>query len=108
MPPDDPDQPSSTERLVFLLRTTASEGVMARGLLEADGIPVFTKGESEGPYRFSVMDLWVPEAFEVQARTILAEARASTSQAGEAADVQHDLPAASDGDAERGIERGPV
>jgi hypothetical protein len=105
MPLDDPDQPASTERLVFLLRTTASEGVMARGLLEADGIPVFTKGESEGPYRLSVMDLWVPEAFEVQARTILADLQASSTQAEEAAEVQHDL---SGDDAERGMGEGSV
>jgi len=76
---------------------------MARGLLEAYGIPVFTKGESDGPYRFSVMDLWVPEAFEVQARTVLADLRASSGQAEEAAEVQHDISA---DDAERGMERG--
>jgi hypothetical protein len=105
MPPRDLDRPSSTERLVFLLRTSASEGVMARGLLEADGIPVFTKGESDGPYRFSLMDLWVPEAFEVQARTILADLRASSTQAEEAAEVQHDLSA---DDAEHGLGRGSI
>ena len=105
MPPRDPDGPSSTERLVFLLRTTSSEGVMAKGLLEADGIPVFSKGESDGPYRFSVMDLWVPEAFEVQARTILAELHATSTQAEEAAEVQHDVTS---DDAERGIGKGSV
>lgn len=61
---------------------TASEGLLARGLLESQGIPVLVKGETQGPYRLGPMYLWVPEGFEVQARTILAEARAAGRQAG--------------------------
>ena len=56
--------------------TSIPEGLLARSLLEADGIPVFTKGESEGPYRMGPVYLWVPEEFEVQAGVLLAEARA--------------------------------
>ena len=47
------------------------EGLLARGMLEADGIPVVTKGEGEGPYRMGPVHLWVPEEFEVQARLLL-------------------------------------
>ena len=47
------------------------EGMLVKGLLESEGIRVFIKGESEGPYRLGPMDLWVLEEFEVQARMIL-------------------------------------
>jgi hypothetical protein len=47
------------------------EGLLAKGLLEANGIAVFVKGESEGPYRMGPIDLWVPEEFELQARLVL-------------------------------------
>ena len=48
--------------------------MLARGLLESQGIPVVVKGESEGPYRMGPVYLWVPEELEVQARMILEEA----------------------------------
>ena len=59
-------------RLVLVLTTvTVTEGLLARGILEAEGIPVLTKGEGEGPYRMGPVQLWVPEEFEVQARLVL-------------------------------------
>jgi hypothetical protein len=50
------------------------EGLLVKGLLESEGIPVQLKGEAEGPYRMGPVSLWVPEEFEVQARLILEEA----------------------------------
>jgi hypothetical protein len=59
-------------RLVRVLTTvTVTEGLLARGILEAEGVPVLTKGEGEGPYRMGPVQLWVPEEFEVQARLVL-------------------------------------
>ena len=46
--------------------------------VEAEGILVVTKGESEGPYRIGPVYLWVPEQYEVQARVILAEVTAGS------------------------------
>jgi hypothetical protein len=68
-------------RLVFVFGTASiPEGLLVKGLLEADGIPVQIKGESEGPYRMGPVYLWVPSGFEVQARLLLEEAskRAAT------------------------------
>lgn len=48
-------------------------GWLVRGRLESEDIPVFTKGEAEGPYRVGPVYLYVPEEFEVQARLILDE-----------------------------------
>ena len=50
---------------------TVPEGLLARGVLQAEGIPVLTKGEAEGPYRMGPVELWVPEGLEVQARLLL-------------------------------------
>ncbi len=55
----------------------ASSSVEAYGLrarLEAEDIPVFVKGESEGPYRmaYTPIYLYVPRRLEVQARLVLA------------------------------------
>ena len=62
-------------RLVRVLTTpTVPEGLLARGILQSEGIPVLTKGEGEGPYRMGPVQLWVPEELEVQARLVL-EAR---------------------------------
>lgn len=66
----DPGRPSG--RLVQVLTTpTVTEGLLARGILQSEGIPVLTKGEGEGPYRMGPVELWVPEELEVQARLIL-------------------------------------
>jgi hypothetical protein len=64
------DRPSG--RLVQVLTTpTVTEGLLARGILQSEGIPVLTKGEGEGPYRMGPVQLWVPEELEVQARLVL-------------------------------------
>ncbi len=52
-----------------------TDGYLARGRLEAEGIPVVIKGEGEGPYRMGPAHLWVPVELEVQARLILEEIR---------------------------------
>ena len=55
--------------------TSLTDGYLARGRLEAEGIPVIIKGEGEGPYRMGPVHLWVPAELEVQARLILQEIR---------------------------------
>jgi hypothetical protein len=58
--------------LVLVLSTASvPEGHLAKGRLEAEGIPVLLKGEGEGPYRMGPVHLWVPSELEVQARLIL-------------------------------------
>jgi hypothetical protein len=73
--------PSTPSGNLVLLFAAASipEGMLARGLLESQGVPVVVKGESEGPYRIGPVYLWVPEELEVQARMILEEAVADAS-----------------------------
>jgi hypothetical protein len=63
-----------------------ADGHLARGRLEAEGIPVLLKGESEGPYRMGPMFLFVPEELETQARLVLGavESGAFADDAGEA------------------------
>ena len=53
--------------------STASwvEGEIARGRLEAEGIPVDLKGPAEAPYPVGPAELFVPSRFEAQARGIL-------------------------------------
>lgn len=48
-----------------------TEAYLAKGRLEAEGIPVLVKGEGEGPYRMGPAYLWVPASLEVNARMIL-------------------------------------
>lgn len=62
---------------LVLIYTTPSitDGYLARGRLEAEGIPVMVKGEGEGPYRMGPVLLYVPEEIEVQAAFILDEMR---------------------------------
>jgi Putative prokaryotic signal transducing protein len=70
-----PDASPDPDRLVLVFAASSSyEGFLAQGLLQSEGIPTFTKGEGEGPYRTGPMYLWVPEAFEIQARLLLEEA----------------------------------
>ena len=72
---DPHSETSRSYRLVEVFTTYAgTEGLVARGLLQSEGIPVVVKGESQGPYRMGGTSLWVPDEFEVQARLILAEA----------------------------------
>jgi hypothetical protein len=68
-------------RLVLLFSATSiPEGLLAKSLLESEGIPVVIKGESQGPYRLGPAYLWVPEELEVQAGLILAEAKSSSTE----------------------------
>jgi hypothetical protein len=67
----------SAEGLVRVWSTgSVPEGEIAKARLEAEGIPVLLKGEGEGPYRMGPVHVWVPTAFEVQARLILDAAEA--------------------------------
>jgi hypothetical protein len=60
-----------------LVYTTPSitDGYLARGRLEAEGIPVMVKGEGEGPYRMGPVHLYVPAELEVQALLLIDEMR---------------------------------
>lgn len=61
-----------TEDLVRVLTTPSiPEGEIAKGRLEAEGIPVLLKGEADGPYRMGPIHLFVPAELEVQARLVL-------------------------------------
>jgi Putative prokaryotic signal transducing protein len=67
--------PSGSEFVRLLTTHSVTEGYLARGRLEVEGIPVLLKGESEGPYRMGPVHLWIPAELEVQARLILTEIR---------------------------------
>jgi hypothetical protein len=71
--PITPDVPFAISGRPVLVFTAGNvpEGLLARGLLESEGIPVLTKGEAEGPYRMGPMHLFVPEELVVQARLLL-------------------------------------
>ena len=70
--PDSDLQTTFSGRLALVFTSPRiPEGMLVKGYLEAEGIPVFVKGESEGPYRMGPVDLWVPEEFEPQARLLL-------------------------------------
>jgi hypothetical protein len=72
---------SAREELVRVYSTpSTTEGYLAKGRLEAEGIPVMLKGEGEGPYRMGPAYLWVPRSLEVQARLILDEIAAGNPQ----------------------------
>lgn len=60
------------EGKLVLVRSYGSvpQGFLARGRLEAEGIPVLSKG-GDGPYRMGPVLLFVPEGLEVQARLVL-------------------------------------
>jgi hypothetical protein len=53
--------------------TSITDGYLARGRLETEGIPVVLKGEGEGPYRMGPVHVLVPAEYEIQARLILDE-----------------------------------
>ncbi len=62
------------EELVRIhMAPTATEGHLLRALLEAEGIPVHTNGEGDGPYRMGPLQLWVRADHEIQAGLILEE-----------------------------------
>lgn len=56
------------------------EGEVARGRLEAEGIPVILKGEGEGPYPTGPAEVFVPSRFEGQARRILERVESGLDQ----------------------------
>jgi hypothetical protein len=59
------------DALVLVLSTpSVPEGEIARSRLEDEGIPVLVKG-LDSPYRMGPVHLFVPAAFEVQARLVL-------------------------------------
>jgi len=69
------------EDLVRVYATgSITDGYLAKGRLETEGIPVLIKGEGEGPYRMGPVYLWVPSDFEAQARQILDEIAAGTAR----------------------------
>jgi hypothetical protein len=62
------------DRLVLVYSApSAAEGHLAKGRLEAEGIPVFMKSADDGPYPIGGARLWVPRGFEIQARIVLDE-----------------------------------
>ena len=94
MPPMDASAPPSGRLVLVLTAARIPEGMLAKGLLESEGIPVMAKGEGEGPYRMGPVYLWVPEEYEIQARMILEEAREGGKQLDELpVDEEDELPA---------------
>ena len=79
--------PISGEFVRVYSTTSITDGYLARGRLEADGIPVVLKGEGEGPYRMGPVHLWVPSELEVQARLILQEISDGAVRVGEHEDL---------------------
>ena len=69
------EDPIAGEMVHVYSTTSITDGYLARGRLEAEGIPVFLKGEGEGPYRMGPAHLWVPVELEVQARMTLEDVR---------------------------------
>jgi hypothetical protein len=77
--------------LVLIYSTPSiTDGYLARGRLEAEGIPVMVKGEGEGPYRMGPVHLYVPEEIEVQAVFILDEMRSGRLEVLEDEDLLED------------------
>jgi hypothetical protein len=63
-----------SDDLVRVLSTTSlPEGEIVKARLEDEGIPVLVKGEGGGPYRMGPVHLFVPAAFEAQARLVLSQ-----------------------------------
>ena len=63
---------SDEEDLVRIYATgSPSDGVLAKGRLESEGIPVMIKGELGGPYPTGATYLFVPKRSEEVARAIL-------------------------------------
>jgi hypothetical protein len=74
------------DRLVLVYSApSVAEGYLAKGRLEAEGIPVFMKSADEGPYPIGGARLWVPSGFEIQAKIVLDESNADVDNAGDAA-----------------------
>jgi hypothetical protein len=56
------------------------EGEIAKGRLEAEGIPVDLKGPAEAPYPVGPAELFVPSRFEAQARRILKQIESGSDE----------------------------
>jgi hypothetical protein len=81
------EKPISGEMVRVYSTTSITDGYLARGRLEADGIPVVLKGEGEGPYRMGPVHVLVPSELEVQARLVLDEIREGAARVGEEEDL---------------------
>ena len=80
----DPDSPSPPTSMAQVFSTgSIPEGLLVRGLLESEGIPVTMKGESEGPYRMGPVFLWVPESLANRARRLIEDARSGEPSGGD-------------------------
>ena len=77
------DAPFSGSLVLVYSTPSISDGYLARGLLEAEGVPVFVKGEGEGPYRMGPVLLFVPAELEVQAVMVLDEMRSGRLEVSE-------------------------
>ena len=63
---------SDPEALVRVYASgNAFDGLLTKGHLEAEGITVLMKGESEGPYRAGPVYLWVTQGDEARAREVI-------------------------------------
>jgi hypothetical protein len=56
------------------------EGEIAKGRLEAEGIPVDLKGPADAPYPIGPAELFVPSRFEAQARRILRQIESGSDE----------------------------
>lgn len=66
--------------LVRVLTTSSiPEAEVVRMRLQDEGIPVMASG-TDGPYRMGPVHLFVPAAFEVQARMVLASAQGAVAE----------------------------
>lgn len=79
--------PISGEFVLVYSTRSITDGYLARGRLEADGIPVMVKGEGEGPYRMGPVHLLVPTELEVQALMVIEEIRSGRMRLFDGQDV---------------------
>jgi len=76
-----PFDTASLEPLVRVFVTDRiPEGLLVKGLLESAGIPVVDKGMAEGPYRMGPVDLWVPEEYQDEAKSLIQDAQDPSSE----------------------------
>jgi len=69
------------EEFVLVFSTPSwVEGEIAKGRLEAEGIPVDLKGTGEGPYPAGPAELFVPSRFEAEARRILEQIESGSGE----------------------------
>ena len=61
-------------------KSNTTRRVYMKGLLESAGIPVVDKGMAEGPYRMGPVDLWVPEEYQDEAKSLIQDAQDPSSE----------------------------